>query len=94
MVNCHQACPQECLVSISTVADIQLIQLLAGLLSSSGFSPCRDWDAILSSVLLQDLPVVQGCLAGAALILAVNFLLDSVYPYRPRIRGGIMKNLA
>jgi peptide/nickel transport system permease protein len=81
---------KNALVSISTVAGIQLIQLLAGtIVIEQVFSLPGLGRLILSSVLLRDLPVVQGAVfAGAALILAVNFLLDSVYPLiDPRIRG-------
>lgn len=81
---------RNALVSISTVAGIQLIQLLAGaIVIEQVFSLPGLGRLILSSVLLRDLPVVQGAVfAGAALILAVNFLLDSVYPLiDPRIRG-------
>lgn len=81
---------KNALVSISTVAGIQLIQMLAGaIVIEQVFSLPGLGRLILSSVLLRDLPVVQGAVfGGAALILAVNFLLDSVYPLiDPRIRG-------
>lgn len=80
---------KNALITVSTVAGIQLIQLLAGaLVIEQVFSLPGLGRLILSSVLLRDLPVVQGSVfAGAALILAVNFLLDSAYPFiDPRLR--------
>lgn len=82
---------KNALVSISTVAGIQLIQLLAGaIVIEQVFSLPGLGRLMLSSVLVRDLPVVQGTVfAGAALILAINFLLDSTYPLiDPRIRGA------
>mgnify|MGYP000969600480 CR=1 FL=1 len=82
---------KNALVSISTVAGIQLVQLLAGaIVIEQVFSLPGLGRLILSSVLVRDLPLVQGTVfTGAALILAVNFLLDSTYPLiDPRIRGA------
>lgn len=82
---------RNALVSISTVAGIQLIQLLAGtIIIEQVFSLPGLGRLTLSSVLLRDLPVVQGAVfSGAALILLANFLLDSAYPLiDPRIRGA------
>ena len=76
--------------SVSTVAGIQLIQLGAGtVVVEQVFSLPGLGRLILSAVLLRDLPLVQGTIfVGAAIILAVNFLLDSLYPILdPRIRG-------
>lgn len=81
---------KNALVTVSTVAGIQLIQLLAGaLVVEQVFSLPGLGRLILSAVLLRDLPLVQGGIfAGAALIMALNFLLDSAYPLiDPRIRG-------
>lgn len=80
---------KNALVSISTVAGIQLIQLLAGaIVIEQVFALPGLGRLILSSVLMRDLPLVQGAIfAGAALILVVNFLLDSAFPlFDPRIR--------
>ena len=69
---------------------IQLIQLVAGtVVVEQVFSLPGLGRLILSAVLLRDLPLVQGTIfVGAAIILAVNFLLDSLYPILdPRIRG-------
>lgn len=78
------------LVSIGTVAGIQLIQLLAGtVVVEQVFSLPGLGRLILSAVLLRDLPLVQGAIfSGAAMILLFNFLMDSLYPFLdPRIRG-------
>jgi peptide/nickel transport system permease protein len=80
---------RNALVSISTVAGIQLVQLLAGtIVVEQVFSLPGLGRLTLSAVLLRDLPLVQGAVfAGAALILAVNFCLDSLYPaIDPRIK--------
>lgn len=80
---------RNALVSISTVAGIQLVQLLAGtVVIEQVFSLPGLGRLILSAVLLRDLPLVQGAIfVGAALILAVNFAMDSLYPILdPRIR--------
>lgn len=79
------------LVSIGTVAGIQLVQLLAGtVVVEQVFSLPGLGRLILSAVLLRDLPLVQGAIfVGAAMILLVNFSLDSLYPVLdPRIRRG------
>ncbi|MGI6364997.1 MAG: ABC transporter permease [Bacillota bacterium] len=78
------------LVSISTVAGIQLVQLLAGtVVVEQVFSLPGLGRLILAAVLLRDLPLVQGAIfVGAAMILLVNFSLDTLYPILdPRIRG-------
>lgn len=83
---------KNALVSISTVAGIQLIQLLAGaIVIEQVFSLPGLGRLILSAVLMRDLPLVQGAIfTGAALILIVNFLLDSAFPLiDPRIRGVV-----
>lgn len=80
---------RNALVSIGTVAGIQLIQLLAGtIVVEQVFSLPGLGRLILSAVLMRDLPLVQGAVFfGAALILLVNFILDSIYPVLdPRIR--------
>lgn len=80
---------RNALVSISTVAGIQLVQLLAGtVVIEQVFSLPGLGRLILSAVLLRDLPLVQGAIfVGAAMILAVNFAMDSLYPILdPRIR--------
>lgn len=85
----HKHALKNALVSISTVAGIQLIQLLAGaIVVEQVFALPGLGRLILSAVLLRDLPLVQGAVfTGAALILMVNFILDSVYPViDPRIR--------
>lgn len=85
----HKHALKNALVSISTVAGIQLIQLLAGaIVVEQVFALPGLGRLILSAVLLRDLPLVQGAVfTGAALILMVNFILDSIYPViDPRIR--------
>lgn len=80
---------RNALVSISTIAGIQLIQLLAGtIVVEQVFSLPGLGRLILSAVLMRDLPLVQGTVfCGAALILIVNLILDSIYPVLdPRIR--------
>lgn len=73
---------RNALVSISTVAGIQLIQLLAGtIVVEQVFSLPGLGRLMLSAVLLRDLPLVQGAVfAGALLILLANLLFDSLYP--------------
>lgn len=83
---------RNALVSISTVAGIQLIQLIAGtIVIEQVFSLPGLGRLMLSGVLLRDLPLVQGLVfTGTALILVVNFTLDSIYPLiDPRIRREV-----
>ena len=80
---------KNALVAISTVIGIQLVQLLAGtVVIEQVFSLPGLGRLMLSAVLLRDLPLVQGLVfVGTALILAVNYSLDSLYPViDPRIR--------
>lgn len=83
---------KNALATVSTVAGIQLIQLLAGaIVVEQVFSLPGLGRLTLAGVLLRDLPVVQGTIfVGAVLILALNFLFDSAYPLiDPRIRGVV-----
>ena len=70
------------LIATSTVAGIQLIQLVAGtVVVEQVFSLPGLGRLILSAVLLRDLPLVQGAVfVGTAIVLTVNFLLDCLYP--------------
>ncbi|NLY53033.1 MAG: ABC transporter permease [Firmicutes bacterium] len=80
---------RNALVSVSTVTGIQLIQLIAGtIVVEQVFSLPGLGRLMLAAVLLRDLPLVQGTVfVGAALIIVVNFLLDSLYPWLdPRVR--------
>jgi peptide/nickel transport system permease protein len=77
------------LIATSTVAGIQLIQLVAGtVVVEQVFSLPGLGRLILSAVLLRDLPLVQGAVfVGTAIVLTVNFLLDCLYPILdPRIK--------
>ena len=76
------------LIATSTVAGIQLIQLVAGtVVVEQVFSLPGLGRLILSAVLLRDLPLVQGAVfVGTAIVLTVNFLLDCLYPILIPIR--------
>lgn len=79
---------KNAMVSVMTVTGIQLVQLLAGaIVIEQVFSLPGLGRLLLSAVMLRDLPLVQGLVfTGTVLILAVNFVLDSLYPLLdPRI---------
>jgi|SRR5690554_234940 len=81
---------KNAMISISTIAGIQLVQLLAGtVIVEQVFSLPGLGRLMLSAVLMRDLPLVQGTVfIGAALIFLVNFFLDIFYTILdPRIRG-------
>lgn len=86
----YQHALRNTLVNVSTVAGIQLIQLIAGtIVVEQVFSLPGLGRLTLSAVLLRDLPLVQGTVfVGAALILCINFALDCLYPWLdPRVKS-------